>query len=579
MTIQYSKVYTVKSGDSIYSIAQEHYTTIDKLMIINMLESPILTLGQQLYIPIQKMTGINVYTDNKFEEINTNQMAYRPVTAYTATRPIIVNGVDINTGLYPVLNYQPQGAEFPYIYVPIAEFRRVGAMVRWDEARQIMFVTTDYAQRQERVRTLEAENAYLKLLLGGAGTSSITGVFDETNNEVEHNYKIEISQSRQYVPVIAYTATRPILVNGVDINTGLYHVLNFQPPGAEYPFIYVPIAEFRRVGARVVWDDTAQIMIVTTDYYILGERIIHLEAENLELRRQLEGTTPGARGNIPDNIRNGGFTAQQGNWVYYGRHRIVIQLIRDLTRNTLDNNIEQKLGEDDPSYINVLGEWVYYRHGMDNGRLYRRSITGLNPTPLTNEPVFNVLVVNGWIYYLNVNDNFTLYRIRIDGTGRMKINNDYSGSVNVVGEWIYYSNIDDQGRMYKIRVDGTGRQKISDFSAFKLSVHGNWMYYRRADDEMLYRSSIDGTNAIRLSNDLIYEFVVFGDYIYYLIQNPPGGDLYRMKLDGSEKTYMRLPDNITQLNIHPGWIYWISGSGTIYKTPIGGGGSVSLYRP
>ncbi|QUH26526.1 DUF5050 domain-containing protein [Serpentinicella alkaliphila] len=189
--------------------------------------------------------------------------------------------------------------------------------------------------------------------------------------------------------------------------------MNFQPTGAEFPFLYVPIAEFRRVGARVVWDDAAQIMYVTTDYFTIGERIAQLQAENELLKRRLEEQTPVGRGNTTENIRSGGFTAQQGNYVYFGRHRPGNPLIRDLTRTTLDRSVIERLGEDDPSYINVLGDWVYYRHGLDNGRLYRRRTDGLNPTPPTSENVGFILVVNEWIYYQNVNDNYSLYRIRL----------------------------------------------------------------------------------------------------------------------------------------------------------------------
>jgi hypothetical protein len=95
----------------------------------------------------------------------TRQREYRPVTAYTATRPTLVNGVDINTGLYPVLNFQPAGAQYPYIYVLIAEFSRVGARVVWDEANQIIRVTSDYDQIRDRVRTLTEENIRLREML------------------------------------------------------------------------------------------------------------------------------------------------------------------------------------------------------------------------------------------------------------------------------------------------------------------------------------------------------------------------------------------------------------------------------
>lgn len=570
MSLQYSVKYIVKYGDTIHTIAQEHNTTIDKIMLLNTLSSLILTLGQELYIPIANM-------DNNSEmTIHTNQLQYRPVTAYTATRPIIVNGVDINTGLYPVLNFQPAGAEFPYIYVPIAEFRRVGARVLWDDARQIMFVTTDYYQLKERERTLDAENAYLRLLLEQPRQPNESKV-----NNIDYNKYTKSSSSnqynREYRSVTAYTATRPILVNGVDINTGLYPVLNFQPVGAEFPYIYVPIAEFRRVGARVVWEDTAQIMYVTTDYYTLGERITHLEAENAYLRSLLEGLTPIGRGNTTSNIISGGFTAQQENWVYYGRHRPGYDLIRDLFRSTLDKTAEERLGDDNPSYINVLGDWIYYRHGMDNGRLYRRRLNGLNPTPLTSESVGSLLVVNEWIYYVNANDNMNLYRIRLDGTGRMKLNNDSTTAINVVGDWVYYSNLGDLGRAYRVRVDGTSRLRITEFPTQMLTVHGDWMYFRNPNDEMIYRATIEGTNPIRLSEDLTYELNVFGDFIYYTVQNPPGGDLYRMRLDGSERTPMNVP-YVTQLNIHLGWIYWVTTDRFILRMPIGGGSREVLYR-
>lgn len=83
-------------------------------------------------------------------------------------------------------------------------------------------------------------------------------------------------------------ATQPILVNGANINTGLYPVLNYKPAGAQYPYIYVLIAEFSKVGAKVNWDDVMQILSVSTDYYT------NLSAmEDLKRRvAALEGTMP-----------------------------------------------------------------------------------------------------------------------------------------------------------------------------------------------------------------------------------------------------------------------------------------------
>ncbi|GAA0317511.1 hypothetical protein GCM10008967_05100 [Bacillus carboniphilus] len=79
------------------------------------------------------------------------QMEYKPVTAYTALQPILVNGENINTGPYPILNFQPEGTQSPYIYVPIAQFSKVGATVEWREPGNYMWVESDYSINESLV--------------------------------------------------------------------------------------------------------------------------------------------------------------------------------------------------------------------------------------------------------------------------------------------------------------------------------------------------------------------------------------------------------------------------------------------
>ncbi|MGG3737799.1 LysM peptidoglycan-binding domain-containing protein [Aeribacillus pallidus] len=129
-------------------IANKFSLPVNHLIRNNQLNNPYLIVGQRLKIPME-----------------ARQLQYKPVTAYTADRPIYVNGIDINTGAYPVLNYQPPDTAYPYIYVPIAEFRRVGAKVLWDEAKQIIVVESDYDQLKNEATTLRAENQRLKDLL------------------------------------------------------------------------------------------------------------------------------------------------------------------------------------------------------------------------------------------------------------------------------------------------------------------------------------------------------------------------------------------------------------------------------
>jgi LysM repeat protein len=44
-------VYTVKKGDTLYSISNSYNTTVDKIMSLNNLNSTLLLIGQELLIP------------------------------------------------------------------------------------------------------------------------------------------------------------------------------------------------------------------------------------------------------------------------------------------------------------------------------------------------------------------------------------------------------------------------------------------------------------------------------------------------------------------------------------------------
>ncbi len=130
--------YTVQSGDTLYRIASVFNTTIQAILLANPGINPnALYIGQQICVPMSQ------------------------AVAQIANQPVIVNNVNINTGLYPVLNYRPPNAQYPYIYVPIAEFSKVGANVSWDETKQLLSVDTDYYEMKNTI--IQQQNEILDL--------------------------------------------------------------------------------------------------------------------------------------------------------------------------------------------------------------------------------------------------------------------------------------------------------------------------------------------------------------------------------------------------------------------------------
>lgn len=81
-------VYTVKSGDSLYKIAQQYNTTVDQLIQLNNLTTTALTIGQQIFIPQQGTGTGEVPPTNTGETIYTVQAGdslYKIAQRYNTT--------------------------------------------------------------------------------------------------------------------------------------------------------------------------------------------------------------------------------------------------------------------------------------------------------------------------------------------------------------------------------------------------------------------------------------------------------------------------------------------------------------
>jgi hypothetical protein len=164
---------------------------------------------------------------------------------------------------------------------------------------------------------------------------------------------------------------------------------------------------------------------------------------------------------------------------------------------------------------------------------------------------------NGSIYYVNgldvgmTSDN-KLYKVESDWSGKTKISDDKAHFINIADDWIYYSNMSDGdsqfgGKIYKIKVDGTERTKLNDYDSTYVSVCGDWIYYTNGSvgewisNNKIYKIKTDGTSEQMICDDMCSNLVVEGDWIYYLsdVSSNKGyynSYLYRIKLDGSEKT-------------------------------------------
>ena len=90
-----SNTYTVKSGDSLYKIASENNTTVNELMSINNLTSTLINVGQKIKLPIGN-NGNNIYI------VKSGDSLYKIANANNTTVSNLININNLTTTLLSI---------------------------------------------------------------------------------------------------------------------------------------------------------------------------------------------------------------------------------------------------------------------------------------------------------------------------------------------------------------------------------------------------------------------------------------------------------------------------------------------
>lgn len=128
-----------------------------------------------------------------------------------------------------------------------------------------------------------------------------------------------------------------------------------------------------------------------------------------------------AFGNTFSHLANEGYLAVQNDWIYYANPSNNMVLFK----MKLDGSGKQRLGTIPSSFINVIGNKIFY---LGNWKINHVDIYGENAQVLTpNVPVQDVLATWDRVYFLSPNPagNYTIYRINFDGTDRTIIDSSW----------------------------------------------------------------------------------------------------------------------------------------------------------
>lgn len=164
---------------------------------------------------------------------------------------------------------------------------------------------------------------------------------------------------------------------------------------------------------------------------------------------------------------------------------------------------------------------------------------------------------------------------------------------------VFFSNPDDNGKLYSMDADGSNLTKLCNDTAMYINADSNYVYYVR-DNTATFQSSTNGgpsfpyfsynNNSLCridraggkctiLDEDPCIYASLIGNYIYYLhYDNETATTLYKIKIDGTEKT--KLSDTYVFTCSTDGQYFFYNGmqyDGYIYRYDTATDSSVMIY--
>ena len=358
-------------------------------------------------------------------------------------------------------------------------------------------------------------------------------------------------------------------------------------------------------GSTMAGVGIAACILITFSLFLFNNSLLLENANNDDYY------VDGQYGNTSGNHANGGLVAFDDEWIYYNEDKSLYKIRKNNTDKT-------KINGDDVSYLNIVGEWIYYKNNNDE-KLYKVQTNGKNREKLSEYLVSTVNVASDWIYYVTQRSNNIhgtptggIFKMRLDGTENTNLcDGEFAGSdspfvmtdspynLTVADGWIYYvtANISRTGDgvtsdIYKMRLDGSDKTRIITHE--KLYIHNfqisnDRIYYTLKENLTIpwgysikenstasmgknhgfYQIKTNGVKEIEYPKNIqIHPVNVENGWIYYAVVNKQYSILHKMKTDGTKSEKLS-DDNILSLFIDNDWIYYYTDN-SLYKIKIDG---------
>lgn len=305
---------------------------------------------------------------------------------------------------------------------------------------------------------------------------------------------------------------------------------------------------------------------------------------------KIDKNSSSTTGNTPGNLLNGGSFCESGGKIYFSNPYDNNKLY---SMDSDCSNIKC-LTDDDVSYINCAGRYIYYvknnakasnTNSLLRGELYgvvRCALNGGRYTTLhTGYSTDLALSGNTLIFNGVLNSKNVTYAINVNGKNEEVLLEDDIANSSVYKGHIYYSKPSSSGTadhsVYSMRVSDGSSISYLNGNTYMASVVNNVLYYIDLDNNYALTSVnlSDNTKKV-LTTDKVVLYNVYNDVIYYQ-EETYDHSFNRMNKDGSNQIKIYNGD-ITSISCTSKYTFFkMFGSDTLYRVETNGDTAIQKF--
>lgn len=307
-------------------------------------------------------------------------------------------------------------------------------------------------------------------------------------------------------------------------------------------------------------------------------------------------------GNTIGNIRNYGYAADQGNWIYFlapNENSTEVGIFRIRKDGTKQEQLYMS-GTDIVS-LNVYKNYIYFigvssesyseEDEFDN-KIYRMKLDGSDLQVINdnefNDNCYEIYVVDNSVYYIGTGAE--VCKMDLNGENKTILLEEGTGYLGITEEYIIYNKVENENTTeyvtYIMNRDGSNQRPIvSGKRLYSVNIEDEYIYYADTSKH-IYRTKIDsGEEELLYDNLEAYNLNTRNGYAYYLNYKDETSEvvcLYRIKLDGQSEIELvkELASYSSFIDIVGEWVIYMDSSdkeGFIDLVKVDGSDEVRLY--